>query len=154
MHIRMSPWWLTEDVVGAGGVEGDVDGGDVVVGVADVAAPQAQALPREVAPHNVLVTLVPSLWALVCNEMMMITLIGDRFLLIDTTQRMSYRLHRAGLVMSNKRGQSVMRPEWSDSCGTRRHSESLSSIKRRFLCSKMTYQMCHSSMNNSLFFWL
>ena len=77
-------------MVGAGGVEGDVDGGDVVVGVADVAAPQAQALPREVAPHNVLITLVPSLRALVCNEMKMITLIGDRFLLIDTTQRMSY----------------------------------------------------------------
>ena len=58
--------WLTEDVVGAGGVEGDVDGGDVVVGVADVAA--AQTLPGEVAPHNVLVTLVPSLRALVWNE--------------------------------------------------------------------------------------
>ena len=57
-------------MVGAGGVEGDVDGGDVVVGVADVAA---QALAREVAPHHVLVTLVPSLGPLVCNEMMMIT---------------------------------------------------------------------------------
>lgn len=58
-------------MVGAGGVEGDVDGGDVVVGVADVAA--AQALSREVAPHNVLVTLVPSLGPLVCNEMMIRT---------------------------------------------------------------------------------
>ena len=61
--------WLTEDVVGAGGVEGDVDGGDVVVGVADVAA--AQALARQVAAHDVLITLVPGLGPLVCNEMMM-----------------------------------------------------------------------------------
>ena len=45
--------------------------------------------------------------------------------------------------MSNKRGQSVMRPEWSDSCGTRRHSESLSSIKsKRVLCSKKTFIKC------------
>ena len=69
-------------------MKGDVDCRDVVVVVTEVAS--AQPLPRQVTPHNVLITLVSSLRALVCNEMKMITLIGDRFLLIDTTQRMSY----------------------------------------------------------------
>ena len=68
---QMSPltdWWLTQDVVGAGRVQGDVDRRDVVVVVPEVAP--AQALARQVAPHNVLVTLVSSLRALVCNEKM------------------------------------------------------------------------------------
>ena len=84
----LTNWWLTQDVVGAGRVKGDVDCRDVVVVVTEVAS--AQPLPRQVAPHNVLITLVSSLRTLVCNEKMMKTMIGDRFLLIDTTQRMSY----------------------------------------------------------------
>ena len=68
----MSDVWLTQDVVGAGRVQGDVDSRDVVVVVTEVSS--AQALPRQVAPHNVLVTLVSSLRTLVCNEKMITTM--------------------------------------------------------------------------------
>ena len=55
-------------MVGAGRVQGDVDRRDVVVVVPEVAT--AQTLARQVAAHNVLVTLVSSLRTLVCNEKM------------------------------------------------------------------------------------
>ena len=93
-HRSLKQRWLTKNVVGAGGVERDVDGGDVVVVVPDVAAPHVPR-PREVAPNNVLVTLVSSLRTLVWNEQHD-KFERDEFLLIGHDSGVSYT--RAGLV--------------------------------------------------------
>ena len=57
---------LTKDMVGVGGVEGDVDGRDVVVrfkGPHDV-----MVIGWKIRPDNILVTLIASLRALVCKR--------------------------------------------------------------------------------------
>ena len=53
---------LTEHMVGVGGVEGDVDGRDVVIGVTNhLSVTSSWSRTREVGSHNVLVTVVSSL---------------------------------------------------------------------------------------------
>ena len=64
--LRLMRQELTKDMVGVGGVECDVDGGDVVVGLK---GPHDVVVVRwKIRPDDILITFVTSLGTFICNK--------------------------------------------------------------------------------------